>query len=73
MYLPPCYDANRSTRYPVLYMIHGQASTEEQWERLGIGAAFTEGRDEMGWVRHIYEQTRRNMAERGAMGWIVAV
>lgn len=34
-------------------------------ERLGVAGAFTEGRDEMGWLRHIYEETRANMAKRG--------
>ena len=33
--------------------------------RLGVEEAFTEGRDEMGWIRHIYEQTRSNAAARG--------
>ena len=28
-------------------------------ERLGVGKAFTEGRDADGWLRHIYEQWRR--------------
>ncbi|MBD0415343.1 molybdopterin-dependent oxidoreductase [Oryzicola mucosus] len=32
--------------------------------RLGVGDAFNEGRDEMGWVRHLYEQTRSDAAER---------
>jgi biotin/methionine sulfoxide reductase len=31
-------------------------------ERLGFGAAFTEGRDERGWVRHLYEETARQVA-----------
>lgn len=30
-------------------------------ERMGCGAAFTEGRDTMGWLRHLYEPTRRAM------------
>ncbi len=28
--------------------------------RLGVGAAFTEGRDEMGWIRHLYTETRED-------------
>jgi biotin/methionine sulfoxide reductase len=30
-------------------------------ERLGFGTAFTERRDERGWVRHLYEETRRQV------------
>ena len=33
--LPPCYDAFPEQRYPVLYLIHGQSFTDDQWERLG--------------------------------------
>jgi biotin/methionine sulfoxide reductase len=29
-------------------------------ERLGIAAAYTQGRDEMAWLRHLYEQTRQS-------------
>lgn len=32
--------------------------------RLGVGDAFTEGRDEMGWLRHLYDQTRADAKER---------
>jgi biotin/methionine sulfoxide reductase len=32
--------------------------------RLGFEAAYTEGRDEMGWVRHLYEQARQQAAEQ---------
>ena len=31
---------------------------------LGVEAAFTEGRDEMGWVRHLYEASRADAVER---------
>lgn len=31
---------------------------------LGVEEAFTEGRDEMGWIRHLYDQTRTDAAER---------
>src|ERR1700746_925944 len=34
-------------------------------ERLGIGDAFTEGRSTQQWLEHIYEPTRRALAERG--------
>ncbi|HYI14824.1 MAG TPA: molybdopterin dinucleotide binding domain-containing protein, partial [Thermomicrobiales bacterium] len=32
---------------------------------LGIGDTFTEGRDEMGWLRHMYESWRADVAEHG--------
>jgi enterochelin esterase-like enzyme len=35
IYLPPCYDKQLSTRFPVLYLIHGQGFREDQWDRLG--------------------------------------
>lgn len=34
-YLPPCYDERADTRYPVLYLLHGQTYTADQWIRLG--------------------------------------
>jgi biotin/methionine sulfoxide reductase len=34
-------------------------------ERLGAGPAFTEGRDVQGWLRHLYEPTRRALEEAG--------
>jgi enterochelin esterase-like enzyme len=35
LYLPPCYDEQPDRRYPVLYLNHGQSSTDDQWDRLG--------------------------------------
>lgn len=35
VYLPPCYDENADERYPVLYLLHGQTYTDDQWIRLG--------------------------------------
>lgn len=35
VYLPPCYDQDLSRSYPVLYLIHGQSYTDDQWDRLG--------------------------------------
>jgi len=35
IYLPPCYDEQVQQRYPVLYLIHGQSYTDDQWDRLG--------------------------------------
>jgi biotin/methionine sulfoxide reductase len=34
-------------------------------DRLGYGERFTEGRDEMAWVRHLYETTAANAARAG--------
>jgi len=36
VYLPPCYHQLPERRYPVLYLLHGQTYTEEQWDRLGV-------------------------------------
>jgi enterochelin esterase-like enzyme len=36
IYLPPCYDQLPDTRYPVLYLIHGQNFNDDQWDRLGV-------------------------------------
>lgn len=38
VYLPPCYIAEIKQRYPVLYLLHGQTYTEDQWVRLGAPA-----------------------------------
>jgi len=35
IYLPPCYDELIGKRYPVLYLLHGQTYTSDQWIRLG--------------------------------------
>lgn len=35
IYLPPCYDENTDQRYPVLYLLHGQTYTADQWIRIG--------------------------------------
>ncbi len=35
IYLPPCYDQQPDTRYPVLYLLHGQTSIDDQWVRMG--------------------------------------
>jgi len=34
-------------------------------DRLGFAGAFTEGRDEMGWLRHLYDVARQQAAKRG--------
>ena len=35
IYLPPCYDEKAEAGYPVLYLLHGQTYTADQWIRLG--------------------------------------
>ncbi len=35
IYLPRCYDERTDQRYPVLYLLHGQTYTDDQWIRLG--------------------------------------
>ncbi len=35
IYLPPCYDERTDRNYPVLYLLHGQTYTDDQWIRLG--------------------------------------
>jgi len=35
IYLPPCYAEKTDKRYPVLYLLHGQTYTADQWIRLG--------------------------------------
>lgn len=39
VYTPPCYDPQGEIPYPVLYMLHGQSYTQDQWVRLGMPAA----------------------------------
>lgn len=35
VYLPACYDQLMESRYPVVYLIHGQSFDDDQWDRLG--------------------------------------
>lgn len=37
IYLPPGYDADRERRYPVVYLLHGIADTDETWTRAWSG------------------------------------
>ncbi len=36
IYLPPCYDFDSASHYPVLYLLHGANFEDDQWIRLGI-------------------------------------
>lgn len=35
VYTPPCFDSSGNTRYPVLYLLHGQSYTNLHWDELG--------------------------------------
>jgi len=35
VYTPPGFEINSSTKYPVLYLIHGGSDTEETWTKVG--------------------------------------
>jgi len=35
VYTPPCFDPSGDTRYPVLYLLHGQSFTNVHWDNLG--------------------------------------
>ncbi len=36
IYLPPCYDADSETRYPVVYLLHGIPMDERHWLDEGL-------------------------------------
>ncbi len=36
IYLPPCYENSGDLHFPVLYLLHGQTYTDDQWVRLGV-------------------------------------
>jgi len=42
LYLPPCYEQDTARHYPVLYLIHGQSFSDDQWVRLGATKAADE-------------------------------
>ncbi|MFN8372254.1 MAG: alpha/beta hydrolase-fold protein [Anaerolineae bacterium] len=42
VYIPPCYVESQK-RYPYVILLHGQASTESQWEDLGAVATLDQG------------------------------
>jgi biotin/methionine sulfoxide reductase len=61
----PCLIAMRQVVEPYAgarseYAIFGALA-----EALGVAARFTEGRDELGWLRHLYEGWRERAASRG--------
>jgi len=36
IYLPPCYQEDAESDYPVVYLLHGLTYTNDQWLRLGL-------------------------------------
>ncbi len=42
VYLPPCY-LEAQKRFPLAILLHGQAATENQWDRLGVDEALDQG------------------------------
>jgi len=36
LYLPPCFDPESEAPYPTLYLLHGLAQSEAEWDELGI-------------------------------------
>ncbi len=42
VYVPPCYGISQK-RYPVVILLHGAGSRENQWEELGMLAAMDQG------------------------------
>ena len=36
IYLPPCYDADKASVYPVLYLLHGANADHTQWPDLNV-------------------------------------
>ncbi|HBK05448.1 MAG TPA: Asp-tRNA(Asn)/Glu-tRNA(Gln) amidotransferase GatCAB subunit C [Acetobacteraceae bacterium] len=69
-------DMGASANDPLLVAMHpvaapfGQARDDyaifaDLAERLGVGPAFTEGRDAEAWLRHLYEPTRAALLKRG--------
>jgi enterochelin esterase-like enzyme len=39
VYLPPCYEANHTGGYPVLYLFHGQNMDDTFWPSIGVTQA----------------------------------
>jgi enterochelin esterase-like enzyme len=42
VYIPPCYN-ELQRRYPVVYLLHGQAARETQWETIGAITTLEQG------------------------------
>ena len=57
--------ANKQAIEPVGEARHDHAIFADLAERLGFREGFTEGRDEAGWLRHLYAISRERASERG--------
>ncbi|HHH82213.1 MAG TPA: hypothetical protein ENL35_04420 [Chloroflexi bacterium] len=49
VYLPPCYAGDVSSRYPVLYLLHGYPHDEQHWLGLGLQEHLDRGIGSEGW------------------------
>jgi len=38
LYLPPCFNADRKSAYPTLYLLHGLAQSDSEWIDIGVAA-----------------------------------
>ncbi|MGB3829909.1 MAG: alpha/beta hydrolase-fold protein [Ornithinimicrobium sp.] len=36
VYLPPCYDEDPATTYPVVYLLHGAGEDDTYWQQVGV-------------------------------------
>ena len=39
VYVPPCFDRDAGRAYPVVYLLHGAQTDENQWADIGVAAA----------------------------------
>jgi enterochelin esterase-like enzyme len=42
VYTPPCYSFDEDASFPVIYLIHGQTLSDDQWDRIGADEAADE-------------------------------
>ena len=61
----PCLIAMRQAIEPYAEARSEYAIFTDLAEALGVEARFTEGRDEMAWLRHLYESWREKVVHRG--------
>jgi biotin/methionine sulfoxide reductase len=61
----PCLIAMRQAIAPFMDSRSDFSIFADLAEKLGVGAQFAEGRDEMAWLRHLYEGWRVRLADHG--------
>lgn len=66
--LDDCWVAMKQVMPPVDAARNDLDIFAELADRLGYGAAFTEGRDEMGWLRHMYDEAASAARARLGLG-----